>query len=181
MAGGAPGDQPAARSEPGLVAANEPGDRRRAQGGDEPAGEDKDPAEPVEGLAPSLPRGGGRPGVGLAQIDDRDHQIGGPGIAVEGLPVAAGGLGPSNDPEAIDPLIAGRTDNWNMKRMAVIDRNILRLGVFELLHVADVPPKVCINEAIELAKRFGDAESSKFINGILDAIHKNTHARTEPS
>ncbi len=77
----------------------------------------------------------------------------------------------------IDATIADYADNWNMKRMAVIDRNILRLGVFELLHQKDVPSKVVINEAIELAKRFGDADSSKFINGILDAIHKKTHAR----
>ena len=77
----------------------------------------------------------------------------------------------------IDPLIASHANNWDLKRMAVIDRNILRLGVFELLHLDDVPPKVSINEAIELAKRFGDTESSKFINGILDAIHK-TYART---
>jgi N utilization substance protein B len=76
----------------------------------------------------------------------------------------------------IDPLIASHADNWALKRMAVIDRNILRLGVFELLHEEDVPPKVCINEAIELAKRFGDTESSKFINGILDTVHKS-HAR----
>ena len=78
--------------------------------------------------------------------------------------------------EEIDVLIARYADNWDMKRMAVIDRNILRLGVFELLHLTDIPPKVSINEAIELAKRFGDAESGKFINGILDAIHKKTHA-----
>lgn len=78
--------------------------------------------------------------------------------------------------EEIDPLIAQHADNWNLKRMAVIDRNILRLGVFELMHMNDAPPKVCINEAIELAKRFGDAESGKFINGILDAIHKK-HAQ----
>ena len=77
---------------------------------------------------------------------------------------------------AIDPLIAGCASNWDLKRMAVIDRNILRLGVYELLHRSDVPPKVCINEAIELAKRFGDAESGKFINGVLDAVHKS-HAR----
>ncbi len=77
---------------------------------------------------------------------------------------------------AIDPLITSHADNWNLQRMAVIDRNILRLGVFELLHLNDVPPKVCINEAIELAKRFGDTESGKFINGILDAVHK-AHAR----
>ena len=76
----------------------------------------------------------------------------------------------------IDPLISRHADNWDMKRMAVIDRNILRLGVFELMHAEDVPPKVCINEAVELAKRFGDEESGKFINGILDAIHKKSHA-----
>ena len=79
----------------------------------------------------------------------------------------------------IDPLITQHADNWDLKRMAVIDRNIIRLGAYELLHVSDVPPKVCINEAIELAKRFGDTESGKFINGILDAIHK-AHARTCP-
>ncbi|MDP3722045.1 MAG: transcription antitermination factor NusB [Candidatus Omnitrophota bacterium] len=79
---------------------------------------------------------------------------------------------------AIDALITQHAANWDLKRMAVIDRNILRLGVYELLHMNDVPPKVCINEAIELAKRFGDAESSKFINGILDAVHKH-HARAD--
>ena len=78
----------------------------------------------------------------------------------------------------IDALITTHADNWNLKRMAVIDRNILRLGVYELSYLDDVPPKVCINEAIELAKRFGDAESGKFINGILDAIHKAQAQRT---
>ena len=72
----------------------------------------------------------------------------------------------------IDQVIGARADNWDLKRMAVIDRNILRLGALELLYLDGVPAKVCINEAIELAKRFGDAESGKFINGILDAIHK---------
>ena len=85
-------------------------------------------------------------------------------------------IGTAEHLASIDPLIASHANNWEIKRMAVIDRNILRLGVFELLHQEDVPPKVCINEAIELAKRFGDAESSKFINGILDTIHK-AHAR----
>ena len=75
----------------------------------------------------------------------------------------------------IDPVIGRHADNWDMKRMAVIDRNILRLGVFELTRLEGVPPKVCINEAVELAKRFGDEESGKFVNGILDAIHKKTH------
>lgn len=76
----------------------------------------------------------------------------------------------------LDAVITRHADNWDLKRMAVIDRNILRLGSFELLHGSDAPPKVCINEAIELAKRFGDAESGRFINGVLDAIYKS-HAR----
>ena len=79
----------------------------------------------------------------------------------------------------IDGVISAHADNWDLKRMAVVDRNILRLGAFELLYLDGVPAKVCINEAIELAKRFGDAESGKFINGILDAIHKKRHAPSQ--
>jgi len=82
--------------------------------------------------------------------------------------------------DEIDKNISRFADNWELRRMAVVDRNILRLGTFELLYRHDVPPTVCINEAIELAKRFGDAESAKFINGILDAIYK-AHARTDAS
>ncbi len=86
-------------------------------------------------------------------------------------------LGTTGHLQELDTLIASHADNWDLKRMAVVDRNILRLGSFELFYGADAPPKVCINEAIELAKRYGDTESGKFINGILDAIHKS-HART---
>ena len=73
----------------------------------------------------------------------------------------------------IDSLLAKYAQNWQLKRMAVIDRNILRLACFELLFLEEVPPKVSINEAVELAKKFGDLESSKFVNGILDKIHKS--------
>ena len=72
----------------------------------------------------------------------------------------------------IDELIAQYAENWQLDRMAVVDRNILRQGVFELLWMADVPPKVAINEALEVAKKFSTQESSRFINGILDRIHK---------
>ena len=72
----------------------------------------------------------------------------------------------------IDEKISLYAANWQIKRMAVIDRNVLRLGVFELLFAPDIPPKVTINEAVELAKKYGDLESSKFVNGILDKIHK---------
>ncbi len=72
----------------------------------------------------------------------------------------------------IDNIIGKYTQNWKLSRIAVIDRNILRIGCFELLFLQDIPPKVSINEAIELAKKYGDVNSSKFINGILDKIHK---------
>lgn len=73
----------------------------------------------------------------------------------------------------IDQKISQYAANWQLKRMAVIDRNILRMGVYELLYASDIPPKVTINEAIELAKKYGDLESGKFVNGILDKIHKS--------
>ncbi len=80
----------------------------------------------------------------------------------------------------IDRLIGACASNWEIGRMAVVDRNILRLGVFELVHLSsDVPPKVCLNEAVELAKRFGDEESSRFVNGILDTIHKQQPTRAD--
>jgi N utilization substance protein B len=74
--------------------------------------------------------------------------------------------------EEIDRLIARYAENWTIQRMAVVDRNILRMATYELLYCPDIPAKVCINEAIDLAKKFGDAESGKFVNGILDRIHK---------
>ena len=73
---------------------------------------------------------------------------------------------------SIDSLIKKHVKNWEIERMAVIDRNILRMGCFELLFSDDIPPKVAINEAIELAKRFGDVDSPRFVNGILDTIYK---------
>ena len=74
--------------------------------------------------------------------------------------------------DAIDTRIKGHADNWDLHRMAVVDRNILRLAVYELMLDAEVPPKVAINEAIEIAKKFGTTESSRFINGVLDRIHR---------
>ena len=72
----------------------------------------------------------------------------------------------------IDDIIARFTEHWDLDRMAVVDRNILRLAVYELGWRADTPPKVVINEAIEIAKKFGTRESSRFINGILDRVHR---------
>jgi N utilization substance protein B len=74
--------------------------------------------------------------------------------------------------KGIDKLITDYTDNWRIERMAVIDRNIIRMATFELMYLEQVPPKVAINEAVELAKRFGDDESGRFVNGVLDKINK---------
>ncbi len=70
----------------------------------------------------------------------------------------------------IDALISEVAENWRIDRMAAIDRNILRLGAYELLYCPDVPAKVAINESLELAKRYSTGQSSRFVNGILDRL-----------
>jgi transcription antitermination factor NusB len=72
----------------------------------------------------------------------------------------------------IDEMITQSAEHWNLERMSVVDRNILRLAVFELGWERDVPPRVAINEAIEIAKKFGTRESGRFINGVLDRVHR---------
>lgn len=74
--------------------------------------------------------------------------------------------------EALDAAIQEVSRNWRVHRMALVDRNILRLGAFELLHRQDVPRRVAINEAIELAKRYGAAEARAFVNGVLDRLKR---------
>jgi len=76
----------------------------------------------------------------------------------------------------IDKNISECAQNWQLKRMAVVDRNILRLGCFELLYCKDIPPKVSINEAIDLAKKYSGLEAGKFVNGILDKIKSSKTA-----
>lgn len=70
----------------------------------------------------------------------------------------------------IDPLIESNVANYGLNRLAAIDRNVLRLAVYEMLHCPDVPPVVAINEAIEIAKKYSTSDSGKFVNGILDKI-----------
>ncbi|MGH9420680.1 MAG: transcription antitermination factor NusB [Thermoanaerobaculia bacterium] len=72
----------------------------------------------------------------------------------------------------IDVMIQAQADNWRLSRMAVVDRNIIRLSVYEFLHENDTPKLVVIDEAIEIAKKFGNDKSPQFINGILDGILK---------
>lgn len=72
-----------------------------------------------------------------------------------------------------DALISKHAVNWELHRIAVVDRNILRLAIFEMLHRMDIPPIVSINEAVELAKKFSTQDSGKFVNGILDKVKSN--------
>jgi N utilization substance protein B len=72
----------------------------------------------------------------------------------------------------IDKRLADAAENWRVARMATVDRNVLRLGAYELLHTADTPPAVVLDEAINLARRYGSADSPAFVNGVLDKLHR---------
>jgi N utilization substance protein B len=78
--------------------------------------------------------------------------------------------------EQIDRLIEENSEHWKLARMASVDRNILRIATFELIACPDIPFKATLNEAIELAKKFGSEDSGAFINGILDKIHSLSQA-----
>jgi N utilization substance protein B len=79
-------------------------------------------------------------------------------------------LGVQEHRKEIDQLIKKYSEHWRLDRMTLIDRNILRMATFELLYCEEIPPKVTLNEAIDLGKRFGSEDSGSFINGILDRI-----------
>ncbi|HLC18323.1 MAG TPA: transcription antitermination factor NusB [Thermodesulfobacteriota bacterium] len=79
--------------------------------------------------------------------------------------------------EEIDADIEGASERWKVARMPLVDRNILRLAVYELKYCADVPYKVVIDEAVELAKRFGSESSGAFVNGVLDKISRDFQAK----
>ncbi len=73
----------------------------------------------------------------------------------------------------IDPRLAEAAENWRVPRMAAVDRNALRLAAYELLFVPDTPHRVVLDEAIELARRYGSADSPAFVNGVLDKLHQS--------
>jgi transcription antitermination protein NusB len=79
-------------------------------------------------------------------------------------------LGTCKNLPHIDEILSSFSEHWRLSRMSKIDRNILRLSVYELIYLSGIPPAVTINEAVELGKRFGTEESGSFINGILDKI-----------
>jgi transcription antitermination protein NusB len=80
----------------------------------------------------------------------------------------------------LDALITKHAANWKFERLGSIDRAILRLGIYEL-RFSDTPPKVVLNECVELAKKFSSEDAGSFVNGILDAVHKETAVPTNPS
>jgi len=78
--------------------------------------------------------------------------------------------GVENDTAALDQKVEAVAENWSMKRMAVLDRNILRIAMFEMTAMTETPPKVVINEAVNLAKKYSGENSGKFVNGVLDKL-----------
>jgi N utilization substance protein B len=72
--------------------------------------------------------------------------------------------------DELDGMIAAASSNWRVARMSIIDRNVLRIALFEMIHCREIPPNVSINEAIDLGKMFGSPDSGSFINGVLDRL-----------
>ena len=89
-------------------------------------------------------------------------------------------LGIWENRESLDRIIGKSSLNWRLERMSHVDRNILRMGAFEITHMDDIPPKVSIDEAVEMGKRFGTEESGAFINGILDKIYDSMKGASSP-
>lgn len=82
----------------------------------------------------------------------------------------------------IDQKLGQYTENWQLNRMAVVDRNILRFAAYELLYLDEIPPKVTINEAVNIAKKYSQEEAGKFVNGVLDKInHTEVHKSEMPN
>ncbi len=100
----------------------------------------------------------------------------GPGVPAYLMELVAG---VASHQEEMDALIARYSEHWRLERMTVVDRNLLRLAAYELLYQPKVPSKVVINEAIEMAKRYGSEDSGAFVNGILDQI-RAAHEKQGP-
>ena len=79
--------------------------------------------------------------------------------------------------EELDRIIAERAVNWDLGRIALIDKLILRMGLCELLHFPDIPRKVCINESIEMTKKYSSSDAKRFVNGILDSVYREMSER----
>lgn len=90
-------------------------------------------------------------------------------------------LGVYAERDALDGWITASAEHWRLERMAVVDRNVLRLGLWEMLHERETPLAVVIDEAIEIAKRYGGDESGAFVNGVLDALRRRVESGAAPA
>lgn len=114
----------------------------------------------------------------LTQYLARNREEFAPGFQDEGF-IERLAKGVFDHQKKIDDLIVKYAPEWPLDQINLVDRNILRLGVFELMFTEDIPSKVAINEAIELAKTFGGPSSGKFVNGVLGAIYKDLDEKGE--
>jgi N utilization substance protein B len=89
--------------------------------------------------------------------------------------------GVEDNMEAIDKIIVDTAPEWPIDQITVIDRNVLRVGIYELMFLKDVPPKVAINEAVEMGKIFGGESSGKFVNGVLGTLYKKLAPQGKPA
>jgi N utilization substance protein B len=89
--------------------------------------------------------------------------------------------GAVDDRETLDRLVSAHAAHWRLERMAAVDRSILRLAAYELVHCPETPPAVVIDEALEIARRFSTVDSVQFVNGILDSVRKSLPARESKS
>jgi N utilization substance protein B len=114
------------------------------------------------------------PGVDRAAIEQfaRDRLHGDPDVVPFCLALYDGTVGHLDD---IDARLAAAAENWRLPRMATVDRNVLRLGAFEILHMPETPAPVAFDEAIELARRYGSADSPAFVNGVLDRLRREAN------
>ena len=88
--------------------------------------------------------------------------------------------GTTGDLARIDPIIEASSEHWRLSRMSVVDRAVLRLAVYQFLHAPDIPHPVVIDESVELARRYGGEESSRFVNCVLDAVRRKLDAAAKP-
>ena len=89
-------------------------------------------------------------------------------------------FGVCENKKTLDKVISQASRNWKITRMSQVDKCILRIAIFEILFMEDIPPRVSIDEAVELGKKYGSEDSSRFINGVLDKIYKFQEKESEP-
>jgi len=114
----------------------------------------------------------GRPTAGLPAIVEQVVAEFGNGMENEQTYIESTVNGIADKVDAVDTIIQSHAEHWPMDQISLVDRNILRIGVYELTYNEEIPAKVAINEAIEMAKTYGGPSSGKFVNGILGAILK---------